>query len=220
MIPYAQREVTPGFAGVSNQQDSNSDRCTSLPLISRSQARSTWNRSVSTIVKVWTLSGACSCRGFDAFPKSSEIRVARSRIHSLPPCTPLCNPAGRWSLSPSRREGTHLPRQFPGSIKSRNFRFPSRRGAPRVVSLPVGRHYPDASRRLIVYGNRERERERARGRGRERCIKSMSAALRAGSRARTYTRAHRRRAIALHPHARAAEEPRDEKRPRRGRPCE
>jgi len=162
MIPYAQREVTPGFAGVSNQQDSNSDRCTSLPLISRSQARSTWNRSVSTIVKVWTLSGACSCRGFDAFPKSSEIRVARSRIHSLPPCTPLCNPAGRWSLSPSRREGTHLPRQFPGSIKSRNFRFPSRRGAPRVVSLPVGRHYPDASRRLIVYGNRERERERER----------------------------------------------------------
>lgn len=30
--------------------------------------------------------------------------------------------------------------------------FPSRRGAPSVVSLPVGRHYPGASRKFIVHG--------------------------------------------------------------------
>jgi len=92
------------------------------------------------------------------FPKSPQIRVGFS-----PPCT-LC---ATLPAAPSRpRRGTHLPRQFPGSIKSRNFRFSSRRGAPSVVSLPVGRHYPGASRRFIVHGEREREREREKGRAR------------------------------------------------------
>lgn len=86
------------------------------------------------------------CCGFAASRFRDPRRSRRDTV--LSPVHLLYNPTGTpWSLS----RHSHLPRQFPGSIKSRNSRFPSRRGAPSVVSLPVGRHYPGASRRFIVH---------------------------------------------------------------------
>lgn len=95
--------------------------------------------------------------------------------------TPLCNPASdpQVPLPRFRTRGAHLPRQFPGSIKSRNSRFPPRRS---VVSLPVGRYYPGASRKFIVHGEKERKRKREGG--------GTSAGKAAGSRAHAHIYIH------------------------------
>lgn len=116
--------------------------------------------------------------------------------------TPLCNPASdpQVPLPRFRTRGAHLPRQFPGSIKSRNSRFPPRRGAPSVVSLPVGRYYPGASRKFIVHGEKERRRKRGGG---------TSAGKAAGSRAHTHIYTPTR--IALHV-PRSTSEPRRDRR--------
>lgn len=127
--------------------------------------------------------------------------------------TPLCNPASdpQVPLPRFRTRGAHLPRQFPGSIKSRNSRFPPRRGAPSVVSLPVGRYYPGASRKFIVHGEKERKRKREGGRARARRL----------ARAHTRIYTHRRGSRCMcHEAPLSPEETAATEVPRRGRPCE
>lgn len=109
-----------------------------------------------------------------------EIRVACGKIHSPSVSlsssvwlrTPLCKSV--WCSSFSHRSA-YLQRQFPGSIKNCNSRFSSRYGTSSVVSLPVGRHYPGASRSLL-YAAKEwyrvdgRRGKRTRTHAHRRCV--------------------------------------------------
>ncbi|KYQ50793.1 hypothetical protein ALC60_10117 [Trachymyrmex zeteki] len=95
------------------------------------------------------------------------MKVARAR---LPP------PATRSRGAVKRRhQDAYLQRQFPGSIKNCNSRFSSRYGTSSVVSLPVGRHYPGASRSLL-YAAKEwyrvdgRRGKRTRTHAHRRCV--------------------------------------------------